>query len=370
MAAHHASRVRQILILAVMFLAFLNSSSIATTQQRPAVAQTSTSAKVRAVDFCKILRQPYRFLDQLIRITAKWEPSREYFVLRDARCQSEFPIEAVIVFTDKQNEAIRKNVSAIQSPEFGGRALITAVGVLWDPARGEGYFRFQFKILRFENVEPMASPGSRAAQSRLENIPTINFCELAKHPGLYFNKTVRVEAIWQMGFEFSYLTDDRCPPKITHDIAVRYVNDEARAQARELTSHEYGGRAIIRVVGVLRNPGRYYGYFRYLFEINRIEDVAHVVVPYQGMLEPGKTYRAVVRGDEDLGLILIPALRLSLHEAVSIDWTNLNQFPALEKLRDNSQQQQIVFSVISDKRVQMTVQRWNRTVECKIIRIE
>lgn len=370
MAAHHASRVRQILTLALMVLALLNLSSIATTHLLPVAAQSSTSGKVRAVDFCKMLRQPYRFLDQPIRITARWEPSREYFVLRDARCQSEFPIEAVVVFADNQNEAIRKNVSAIQSPEFGGRALITAVGVLWDPARGEGAFRFQFKILRFENVEPMASPQSRAAQSKLENIPTIDFCELARHPGLYFNKTVRIEAMWLMGFEFSYLTDDRCPLKFTHDIAVRYVNDEARADARELTSHEYGGRAIIRVVGVLRNPGRYYGYFRYLFEINRIEDVAHVVVPYQGMLEPGKTYRAVVRGDGDLGLILVPALRLRLHEAVSIDWTNLNEFPALEKLRDNSQQQQIVFSVISDKRMQMSEQRWNRALECKIIRIE
>ncbi|MGZ8848362.1 MAG: hypothetical protein ACXW3C_18015 [Pyrinomonadaceae bacterium] len=160
-----------------------------------------------------------------------------------------------------------------------------------------------------------------------------------------------------------------CPTKSRQEIAAVWL-DSQDPNISKMMSREYAGRANITTVGTLRDPGRHYGYFRYLFEIHRFEEVEHVVVPYQGMLEPGKTYRAVVRGDGDLGLILVPALRLRLHEAVSIDWTNLNEFPVLEKLRDNSQQQQIVFSVISDKRMQMTVQRWDRTIECKIIRLE
>jgi len=68
-------------------------------------------------------------------------------------------------------------------------------------------------------------------------------------------------------------------------------------------------------------------------------------------------------------LVLVPPLRVLSHWAVSIEWTNLREFPELEKLRDSSTQQLIVFSVISDENKQMTAQRWNRTVKCKIIKI-
>jgi hypothetical protein len=120
----------------------------------------------------------------------------------------------------------------------------------------------------------------------------------------------------------------------------------------------------------LRNPGKYYGYFRYLFELIRFEEVVHVVVPYEATLEAGKAYRAVVRGDREFGLILVPSLRMFSHQAVSIEWTNLRDFPTLEKLRDSAAEQLIVFSVISDENKQMTAQRWNRTVKCKIVRVE
>ena len=58
------------------------------------------------------------------------------------------------------------------------------------------------------------------------------------------------------------------------------------------------------------------------------------------------------------------------HYAVSIEWTNLSEFPALEKLHDGTQREVIVFSVISDEIKQMTAQRWNRTVKLKIVRVK
>jgi hypothetical protein len=208
-----------------------------------------------------------------------------------------------------------------------------------------------------------------------QKVTTVDFCELSRNPQRYFNRTVRIKAQWLNGDEFSYLTDDRCLTKVAHDIAVRFVNDETQREVikqsvYKIMSHEYGGRAMITAVGVLRNPGEYHGYFRYLFELIRFEEIVHVVVPYESTLDAGKTYRAVVRGDQGFGLILVPPLRMFTHQAVSIEWTNLSDFPTLTKLRDSPAQQLIVFSVISDESKQMTTERWNRTVKCKIVRVE
>ena len=109
-------------------------------------------------------------------------------------------------------------------------------------------------------------------------------------------------------------------------------------------------------------------------QLDRKETIPNVtfceMVPYQSTLDAGKTYRAVVRGDKEFGLIPVPPLRMFSHQALSIEWTNLSEFPTLEKLRDTSAQQLIVFSVISSEYKQMTAQRWNWTVKCKIVRIE
>lgn len=202
----------------------------------------------------------------------------------------------------------------------------------------------------------------------------MDVCEMVKHPHRYFNQTVRVAAKWEIGDEFSYLTDDRCP--MSDGIAVGFINSESQREefkksAQKIMTHEYGGRALIRTVGVLRNPGKYYGYFHYRFEILRIEEFAHVVVPYEGTLDAGKTYRARVRGDSNFGLAPVPAIRLPFHYETFIDWMNLNDFPALQALRDDSSREpQIVFSVISDERKQITATRWSRTIECKIIKVE
>jgi hypothetical protein len=208
-----------------------------------------------------------------------------------------------------------------------------------------------------------------------EEIPTVDFCSMVRQPRRYFDKTVRIEAAWASGYEFAYLSEDRCAPKFRYEIAVGFLekplSEEILMNVRKIQSHEYGGRAIIRAVGILRNPGKYYGYYRYRFEILRIEDVAHLVVPYQGTLDAGKTYRALVRGDQDFGLALVPSLLIpNAHFATRIEWINQADFPALEKLRDSSGQQWIVFSVISDDIKQMTAQRWNREFKCKIIRLE
>ncbi len=333
-----------------------NPALVAQPKPIPTGGQSASQEKVRTMDFCRLIRQPYRYMNQTVRITARWEIIGEAQYLNGIHCRADYIERLRTGFAAEQDEATRQNLSRVQSPEFDNRAMVTVVGSLQDPSRGEGH-SLNFEILRFESITP------------LESTRDIDFCDLVRQPQRFFARTVRIKAIWQQGVEFSYLNGVGCPSKPRQDIAAVWL-DPQDPKISKMMSREFAGRANITAVGTLRDPGKYYGYFRYLFEISRLEDVAHVVVPYQGMLEPGKTYRAVLRGDGDLGLILVPALRVRLHEAVSIDWTNLNEFPALEKLRDNSQQQQIVFSVISDQRTQMTAQRWNRALECKIIRIE
>jgi hypothetical protein len=198
-------------------------------------------------------------------------------------------------------------------------------------------------------------------------IRDVQFCELVRYPQRFFNKTVRVKTMWRQGDEFSYLVDERCPSEIAVQLFAR--DDASKANAGKVSEHEYGGRVMMTAVGVLRNPGKYYGYYRYLFEIERLEEVAHVVEPYQGTLQAGYTYRAIVRSDKAFGLVLTPPLRIEFHYAVGIEWSNLSAFPELERLHETSGERTIVFSVMSDERKQVDVQRWNRTLAFKIIRI-
>jgi hypothetical protein len=206
-------------------------------------------------------------------------------------------------------------------------------------------------------------------------IASVAFCEMVKNPKLYFDKTVRVTATIQMGIEGSYLHDDKCV--LGHDdrIGLRYLNtnDQERAQLncdiRKIGTIEYGGRARVTVIGILRNSSlRAFASYRYRFDVSRVEGISPVIVPYEGTLEGGKTYQASVRGDSDSGLsFAVPLRRINEHFAVGIEWTNLTEFPALAGLRSSSPEQQIVFTVVSDQSKQMTERRWNRTVGCKII---
>src|SRR5262245_24208371 len=226
---------------------------------------------------------------------------------------------------------------------------------------------------------PLNASGN-TGQKRVEraisqpSVPTIDFCEFVRHPRRYFNLVVRISARWETGIEFSYLADDRCPAQSDY-IAVGFATDETQREENKrnvdkIMSREYGRTAIITAVGVLINPGRYYGYFHYWFLIHRIDDVKHFVVPYQAVLEAGSTYRAVVSCDNNVGLRLIPPVRMFAHQSMSIDWVNLSEFPALEKLRDNPGERTIVFSVISAEWKHTDPQRWSQSIECKIIRIE
>jgi hypothetical protein len=226
-----------------------------------------------------------------------------------------------------------------------------------------------------KRFSPAASqPG--VASAATEEIPTIAFCEMVKNPRRYFDKTVRLTAVLEQATEAQYLRDEGCVLSRDEQIGARhlYTTDELRdlynSSVNKIRTIEYGSRAKVTVIGVLRNSSRRdFAWYRYRFDIIRFEDISHLVVPYQGSLEAGKTYLAAVRGEHTDGLSLVIPLRIAEHHAVRIEWTNLSAFPALKQLGDSSTEQMIVFSVISDQIKQMTERRWNRTIRCKIISI-
>ena len=346
-------------------------------------APISQKEAIPTVTFCEMVKHPQLYFDKPIRVTATFEIRTEGSTLNDGLCPRSHDDQIganAVKIDERQIRLVNRDFERIRAGKAGIHPRVTAVGILRNVSRRAfEWYRYRFDIIRFENIHPAVSQTVWTHEGSLRpsqpSVPTIDFCELVKHPRRYLNRAVRITATWQAGYEFSYLTNDRCVPKSTHEIAVRFVVDEAQREAirknvEKTMSHEYGGRAIITALGFLRNPGARSGYFRYLFELYQFEDVAHLVVPYEGVLDAGRTYRAVVRGDEEFGLILVPPLRIFSHQSVSIEWMNLSEYPALEELRRNSGQHLIVFSVISNEIKQMTERRWDRTFKCRIVRIE
>jgi hypothetical protein len=57
-------------------------------------------------------------------------------------------------------------------------------------------------------------------------------------------------------------------------------------------------------------------------------------------------------------------------QLVGVDWTNLDEFPALKRLSRDASERKIVFRVTSDDIRYLGARRWRRIVSCKIIAVE
>jgi len=145
-------------------------------------------------------------------------------------------------------------------------------------------------------------------------------------------------------------------------------------QLRKVSTSDYGGRAMVTVVGTLRNSSRRdFWWYQYRFDIISVEEIAPVTVPYEGELQATQTYRANVQADVHHGLALSPPLKWREHYATRIEWINLSAFPKLtilRRLKHNEDVERILFTVLSDEIRQMSQWRWHRTIRCKIISVE
>jgi hypothetical protein len=225
-----------------------------------------------------------------------------------------------------------------------------------------------------------------ASQSRDLNkqdppIPTIDFCDMVAHPARYFDKTIRINATFELGDEGSNLNNVRCVRSHDDSIGagsarisdrqVELLNQSYRA----ITSGKFGNQPAVTVVGILRNQSvRAFAWYRYSFDIINFEyirnEISETIVNFDGSLRANQTYRGMVRGDQQFGLnFAFFPLRAPMHQSVRLEWINLPNFRILQRLRP-SDQKQIVFRVTNDDIKQMEPRRWGRTIQLEILLVE
>ena len=93
------------------------------------------------------------------------------------------------------------------------------------------------------------------------------------------------------------------------------------------------------------------------------EKIEPQIVDYEGTLEEGKIYRAIVYSNKQQTLSLAVPLKIPLHHADRIEWVNQAKFFFLAENR-------IVFRVKLKDTKQMTPNRWNTTYSCEILNLE
>jgi hypothetical protein len=219
----------------------------------------------------------------------------------------------------------------------------------------------------------------QSSLNRTDEIPTIDFCEMVKHPETYFDKTVRIMVTVEPRVEGTTLNDVRCVRSHDDQIGVGTVEvaNQAPSFAKgfaKIRSGKAGEQPRVTAIGILRNKSRRaFEWYRYRFDIIAFEDihqdVSETIITFDGTLRAGMTYRATVQHDKDFGLSFVTPLRIPLHQAARLEWTNLKEFPELEKSQRRSEQQ-IVFRVISDDIKQMNERRWDRTLRLEILIVE
>lgn len=211
-------------------------------------------------------------------------------------------------------------------------------------------------------------------------LPTVDFCEMVKHPAIYFDKTIRITAAYQIGYEGSNLINVRCVGSHDDSIGVGFVridDKQVKAVNREvgkIMSGKAGGQPRVTVVGMLQNSSRRdFAWYRYRFDIVRFEDIrddiSERIVSYDGALQAGLTYRAMVKHNSNFGLSFSSPLRVPMHQAINLEWINLESYPVLQRLR-KTHQRQIIFRVNKDVVYQMEPRRWNRTLQLEILLVE
>lgn len=202
---------------------------------------------------------------------------------------------------------------------------------------------------------------------------------MVKHPETYFDRTIRIVVTVEPRIEGTTLNDVRCVRGHDDQIGLGAVDVEKQAPSfakgfAKIRSGKAGEQPRVTAIGILRNKSRRdFEWYRYRFDIIAFEeihqDVAEKILTYGGTLQSGMTYRATVQHDKDSGLSFETTLRIPLHQAARLEWTNLKTFPALERLRGRSERQ-IIFRVISDNVQRVNEQRWNRILRLEILLVE
>jgi hypothetical protein len=219
-----------------------------------------------------------------------------------------------------------------------------------------------------------------AQSNKPDEVPNVDFCDMVRRPEQFFDKTIRITASWEQGYEGANLNNVRCVRNHDDSIGVGFVPyaqgqpQSIRQSVDKIMSGKSGPQPRVTVVGILRNASRRdFAWYRYRFDILRVEDIAdditQRIVTYAGTLRGGVTYRASVQADKTFRLSFESPLHQAPHQAVRLEWTNLSQFRGLVKLR-RGERRQIVFRVAADDIQRIDEQRWNRILRLEILLVE
>ena len=202
-----------------------------------------------------------------------------------------------------------------------------------------------------------------------EEVPSVTLCDLARAPKLHFDKTVRLTAVFEQWTEGQYFTDERCPLSHDDQIGAGFSVPESEHGARDrfieqLHSPEYESRAIVTVVGVLRNEqARHFYWYGSRFDVTHIESFRPAVEIFKGDLEQGRDYRAAGTYHAGADLILTAPLRLPYHHAGRIEWIGLPEVHVRWKGT-------VTFRVVAKAVSAAGPGRWNTLFTCKILRLD
>ena len=229
---------------------------------------------------------------------------------------------------------------------------------------------------------------AKGGYSKMEEIPSVSFCELVKNADSYFGKQVRLTATFMQATEGQYLKDDTCDKmgigpyaKTREKLGIKFPAgdkkfiDEVNQNLRKAKS--FGdGHAIIEVIGILRNEARHnFVWYDRCFEILQFVSVKPAVLRFDGNLEIGNVYRGTGKCNKEDGFTLAIRIQVPYHHAGRIEWDNRGSFHELTDELIPGSERQIVFKVISKDVVKVPTQppnrsRWNTTYHCQVVRFE
>jgi hypothetical protein len=218
------------------------------------------------------------------------------------------------------------------------------------------------------------------ANGVVREIPSLTYCGLMFDREYMTGRQVIIYADIELGVDGSaaYLHEPECDrpemgkARTSERIGIgfdkkitggRNIMSEA---LRKIDLAVYGRRARVQVQGILRDErARALDSYDYRFFIERIISADRIVPWFEGELTPGWAYTAGLDHIKEKGLQLGVPLKMPLHHAARVEWTNEDKFPLLRK----SGVRFITFRVVSKETRQVDGNRWNDTYICEIIEV-
>jgi hypothetical protein len=217
------------------------------------------------------------------------------------------------------------------------------------------------------------------ANGIVPEIPTISFCVLMSDREYLAGRRVIIDADIELGDGSApYLHELECDrPEmgkartnerigIGFDKKVTGGRDIMSEALRKIDLAVYGRRARIRVQGVLRDERtRALDSYDHRFFIERFISADKIVPWFDGELKAGWAYMAGLDYKKEKGLQLGVSLKMPLHHATRVEWTNEDKFPLLRK----SGVRFVTFRVVSRETQQVSENRWNDIYICEILEV-